>query len=148
MLADSPDKASDQIRNNLAFCQILTGDVANALENATKAMAGSDWPLVKLNRGIAEFLMGNVDVAKKFLHSALQPLSPGGKSDDDDKASYVLVLEPTGKEVSSHADLPVAAAILINLWRMGDSTRGELETELAKLYPEKAQTWLATFIAT
>jgi hypothetical protein len=30
---------------------------------------------------------------------------------------------------------------------MADSTRGELETELAKHYPEKAQVWLATFTA-
>ena len=140
------DKESSHFRNNLAFCQILTGDVAAGLENATKALAGDYEPLFELNKGIAEFLQSNVDAAKESLRKALQKLRAPG-SELDVEASYVLVLEVAGKKVSSHADLPVDAAILINLWRMGDSTRGELETELAKLYPEKAQAWLAPFSA-
>lgn len=140
------DKETFSIRNNLAFCQILTGDVAAGLENAAKAMAGDYDSLFELNKGIAEFLQGNIDAAKECLRNALQQLrAPGSKLDTE--ATHVLVLEPAGKQVSSHVDVPVDAAILINLWRMGDSTRGELETALAELYPKKTQVWLATFAA-
>jgi hypothetical protein len=139
------DKESFQARNNLAFCQILTGDVAAGLENATKAAAGDYEPLFGLNKGIAEFLQCNADAAKESLRHALQQCAPGNKSNEE--VCYVLVLESADKKVSFHADFPVDAAILINLWRMGDSTRDELETALAKLYPEKVQAWLATFTA-
>lgn len=140
------DKECSQTRNNLAFCQILTGEVAAGLENVIKAVAGDYQPLFELNKGIAEFLQGNGDAAKKSLRDALQQLRAPG-SEFDAEASYVLVLEPAEKKASPHGGLPVDAAILINLWRMGDSTRGELETELVKLYSEKAQAWLAMFIA-
>lgn len=140
------DKESSQPRNNLAFCQILTGDVAAGLKNATKAVTGDYEPLFELNKGIAEFLQGNVDAAKESLRNALQQFRAPGNTFDAE-AAYVLVLEAAEKKSSPHGGLPVDAAILINLWRMGDSTRGELETELVKLYPEKAQTWLATFTA-
>ena len=138
------DKEDAFVRNNLAFCQILTGDVAEGLANVTKALEEYYEPLLELNRGIAEFLQGSVDAAKKSLRNALQQLRDSEK-EFDASASYVLVLEPGEKKVSSHGGLPLDAAILLNLWRMGDLTRNELETELARLYPEKAQAWLATF---
>jgi len=59
----------------------------------------------------------------------------------------VLVLEPTERKVWYREGLAIDAAILINLWRMGDLPRGELEAALAKLYPEKAQTWLSAYAA-
>ena len=137
------DIESFEIRNNLAFCQILTGNVAAGLENATKAVAGRYEPLYELNKGIAEFLRSNADVAKESLRHALQQLrEPGSESNADPLC--VLILDSAAKKVSFHMDLPVDAAILINLWRMGDSTREELESALAKLYPEKAHAWLAT----
>jgi hypothetical protein len=138
------DRESSHPRNNLAFCQILTGDIASGLENAIKALADHYEPLFELNKGIAEFLQSKTDSAKESLRHALQQMHEL-PSESDVEASYVLVLEPTSKKVSSHADLPLKAAILINLWRMGDSSREEVETELTKLYPEKAQTWLAAF---
>jgi hypothetical protein len=138
------DKEDAFVRNNLAFCQILTGDVAEGLANVTKALEEYYEPLLELNRGIAEFLQGSVDAAKKSLRNALQQLRDSEK-EFDASASYVLVLEPGEKKVSSHGGVPLDAAILLNLWRMGDLTRNELETELARLYPEKAQAWLATF---
>lgn len=138
------DREAGYVRNNLAFCQLVTGDAVAGLENATKAVAGDYEPLFELNKGIGEFLLGNLDAAKTSLRNALQQLNaPGSKFDS--AASYVLVLEAAEKKCSPHGGLPVDAAILINLWRMGGLTRGELETDLAKLYPEKAQAWLATF---
>jgi hypothetical protein len=140
------DKESAHIRNNLAFCQLLTGDVAIGLENATKASATEYTPLHELNRGIGEFLQGNTDTAKASLHSALQQLrAPGSKFDVE--AAYVLVLDSAEKKANSHAELPVDAAILINLHRMGEFDKTELEKELVKLYPNKAPNWVVAFTA-
>ena len=59
----------------------------------------------------------------------------------------VLLLEPTDRKVWYHEDLPIDAAILINLWRMDDLPRADLETRLEQLYPKQAQAWLAAFPA-
>jgi hypothetical protein len=143
------DKESFHIRNNLAFCQILTGDVAAGLENATKAVVGHYTALHELNKGLAEFLLGNVDASKKSLRNALNKIRALKSEEvaEATEAAYVLLLEPTSKEVNSHADLPVEAAILINLYRMGDLMPGELEIKLMECYPDSAQTWLTMFIA-
>jgi hypothetical protein len=113
------DKEHSGIRNNLAFCQILTGDAAAGLENLTKAIATDYEPLYEMNKAIAEYLVGNIVLAKASFRKALEQLHTTGSKYDSD-ASYVLVLEPDGKTVVSHADLPVDAAILINLWRVGE----------------------------
>jgi hypothetical protein len=135
------DKESHEVRNNLAFCQILTGDISNGFKNAKKAIEFQYEPLYEMNKGVAEFLSGNVNESKQSLKDALQRLrSP--ESEFDQEVTCVLVLEAGGKEVSSSDDLPVDAAIVINLWRIGDLSRGDLEADLAKFYPEKAQSWL------
>jgi hypothetical protein len=141
------DKESDAIRNNLGFCQILLGRTREALVNVKKAMVHFYEPLYELNKGVGEFLEGDRDAAKQSLKNALQQIqSPDGHFDPWG-VSYVLMLEPTDKKVWYCEGLAVDAAILINLWRMGDLARAELETTLTKLYPEKAQAWLATFPA-
>lgn len=141
MLADKEDST---IRNNLAFCQILMEQFSPALENASNAILKDYEPLFELNKGIAEFLQGNTGHSKKSLRNAFDQLR-ASESKFDSTADLVLVLESGATKVGFHADLPVDTAILINLWRMGDLTRAELETDLTRLYPEKAQTWLSTF---
>jgi len=138
------DKESAETRNNLAFCQLLTGDIAIGLKNATKAVVTEYEPLYELNKGIGEFLQGDLDTAKASLHSALQQLHAPGSKCNAPGPLYVLVLEPTERKAGFHAGLPVDAAILINLYRMGEFDRIELEKELVKLYPDKAPNWLAT----
>ena len=135
------DKESHEARNNLAFCQILTGDIPNGFENARKVSESQYEPLYEMNKGIAEFLLGKVDESKKSLKNALQRLrsSEGGF---EAKVACVLVLEAEGKGVSSNEDLPIDAAIVINLWRIGDLSRDELEVDLTKFYPGKVQSWM------
>ncbi len=138
------DKEEVHIRNNLAFCQLVMGDVATGLENATKAFAMDYDPLFELNKGIGEFLLNNIDTAKMSLRSALQQLlAKEGKFSKE--AYYVLVIESAEKKAIAHKELPVDAAILINLFRMGEFDKPELEKELIKLYPDKAKNWLANF---
>lgn len=140
------DKDDCHIRNNLAFCQILSGAVAEGLENATKVTAANYEPLFEMNKGIAEFLQGNTDAAKLSLTNSLKQLN-----DLNDPSSsnvlYTLVLDPPLNRVSSHEGLPINAAIMINLWRMGAYSQVELETALAKVDAENAPNWLATFLA-
>jgi hypothetical protein len=140
------DKDDAFVRNNLAFCQILTGDVAGGLANVTQAINKEYEPLLEMNKGIAEYLQGKVDAARVSLRNALQQLRDPEKGFNA-SASFVLILEPSEKKVKSHEDLPLDAAILINLWRVGDLPRVELETELVKINAEKSQTWLLNFKA-
>jgi hypothetical protein len=138
------DKDSAVPRNNLAFCQILTGNSATGLENATKALAKEYEPLYELNKGIAEFLQDNVDAAKASLRNALRQV----RSENNKfilGATYILVLDNSEKKANCYAEFPVEAAILINLHRMGDIKKEELVGELTKHYPDKAQDWLTTF---
>gem|GEM_PF-3424386 len=138
------DKEEDSIRNNLGFCQILLGRTAEALENVKKAMADDYKPLYELNKGVGEFLEGDRDAAKQSLQNALQQVQAPDARFDPWAVSSVLVLEPTDRKVWYCNDLAIDAAILINLWRVGDLARPELETKLATVYPDKAQAWLAT----
>jgi hypothetical protein len=141
MLKDKEDHA---IRNNLGFCQILSGDVANGLQNVSKAIEGEYEPLYELNKGVATFLLGDSETAKQSLRNALKKLhAPESKYSSD--AAYVLLVDPAEKKTGAHPDLPVDAAILINLFRMGGLTRDELEADLMQYYPETGQTLLATF---
>jgi hypothetical protein len=140
MLADKDDP---QIRNNLAFCQIVTGDVAGGLENATKAVASDYEPLYELNKGVASCLLGDTEDAKKCLRNALNEQRARADKYYSDVA-FLLVLEPDLKKATAHPDLLVEVAILINQWRVGDLSRAELETELTRLVPEKAKALLET----
>ena len=144
LLADREDKA---IRNNLGFCQFLLGRTPEALENVKKAMADDYEPLYELNKGVGEFLEGDHNAAKQSLQNALQQIQASDGRFDPWEVRYVLVLEPTDRKVWYCEGLAIDAAILINLWIMGDLAREELETTLTKLHPEKAQAWLATFSA-
>ncbi len=144
LLADREDGAC---RNNLGFCQILLGRTLEALANVKMAVAGDCQPLYELNMGVAEFLQGNRDAAKQSLKNALQQTQSPDLRPELNDARYVLVLEPTDRKVWFYDDLKVDTAILINLWRIGDLVRAELETKLLELYPDKAQDLLATFPA-
>src|SRR5207253_1276446 len=85
------DKDDAQIRNNLAFCQLLLGKISSALENSSKAISIDYDPLFELNKGIGEFLKGNASAAKQSLRNALLQLrAPESKLDSE--AAFVLVL--------------------------------------------------------
>ena len=140
------DHDGADVRNNLAFCQILTGAVAEGIENAVMAVITDYNPLYEMNKGIAEFLLGNRTAATQSLRNALSKLRDPN-SGFEPSASYVLVLDSTLDKVSYNGVLPVHAAILVNLWRIGDLNSDELESALEDIDVEMAKTWLAQFIA-
>lgn len=140
------DKEDSVIRNNLAFCQLLVGDVTTGLANARKALEGEYTPLHELNKGIGEFLIGSTATAKDSLRNALRKLHEPESPFDTD-AAYVLVIDAAESNCDAHSELPVDAAILINLWRMDDLTVADLEAKLVTHYPKEAQAWLNKFTA-
>jgi hypothetical protein len=134
MIADKEDATA---RNNLAFCQILRGDASGGLANLAIALKGDYLPLFELNKGVAEFLLGDASAARCSLQNALQKLRE--LDDEHNQASYVLLLEPNGKGALSVENLPIDVAILANLWRIGALTEDEFRAELKKLYSDKSE---------
>ncbi|MBK8039639.1 MAG: ATP-binding protein [Verrucomicrobiaceae bacterium] len=141
MLADREDS---QIRNNLAFCELLRGQVASALENSAKAVNRDYEPIYGLNNGLCQFINGDNQKAIVTLREALNALKDkSGRFTTG--AAFVLILEADGKTVNSHDNLPVDAAILVNLWRMNAISLGELKVELEKVSPDNCEAWLVQF---
>lgn len=132
-------------RNNLGFCQILLGQTEDGLGNIAKTEGGPYDPLYDLNKGVGLFLLGNCDPGRQALKNALEYIRSSKSTYDPSDVYFVLVLEPTERKVWYFHDLPVDAAILINLWRMGALTRDEMAAALAQEYPSKTPDWLMAF---
>ncbi len=139
MLADKEDP---HIRNNLAFCQIVTGNIQDGLENADRALQVDNLPLFELNKGVAEILLGDSESGLESLRHALERLR---SLDDPDafEASYNMVISENGVEVSCHENLPVDAALLLNLYRIGELSESELQEELSRRNPDSVSDWMA-----
>jgi len=141
------DRESPTILNNIAFCQILLGQLTSAVENLIQAVAAERNPLYELNKGITEYLQGDSASATRSLRNALQHYEPLAGCGNNSEAVYVLILEHGGSKVRWYEELPTRVAILINLYRMDDLDEPQLKEQLKGLYPDKAQAWLETFAA-
>jgi len=139
------DREDEGNLNNLGFCQILLGHIPEALENLKKAIIGNYDPLYELNKGVCEFLLGDGDGAIKSLKNALQKIEAPKSPFDPSKVIYVLILEPTDRKVWFYENIPMNAAILINLWRIGNIPREDLEIALTKIDPSKTLAWIKLF---
>lgn len=58
-------------------------------------------------------------------------------------ALYVLVLEKSRNGATAESDMPIDAAILINLAIVGDISKHPLIERLSKMYPDKHSLWLS-----
>jgi hypothetical protein len=141
MLADRED---EQMRNNLAFCQILLGEFEEGRKNAERATKSDEYePLYELNLGVAQVLCGNESEGSISLDHALKAFDDPNKKFDPAVALYVLLLDKTKIGVTFETDLPIDAAILINLAVLGKVEKSSLINRLAQLYPEKHSLWLS-----
>lgn len=140
------DKEDGAIRNNLGFCQILSGNPASGLENVRRANATEYEPLYALNVGVAQFLLGKKNEARESLRGALEEIRLSRKRCIN-QALYVLVLEPSGNRAVAHKQIPVDAAILLNLFQMKDMTLLDLEVALSERYSGAAKEWLSRCIS-
>jgi hypothetical protein len=136
------DRDAAQIRNNLAFCQLILNRPYDALSNANTAVSMEYDPLYELNKGIAEFLLEDRSSAAQTLRHAIQWIdSPKNRFLDD--VLYTLLLVPSERRVSYFADVPVRASILMNLWLVGEMPEAELLERLQKDYPDRYTSWLS-----
>lgn len=136
------DREDHILRNNLAFCQILTGEFEEGLKNATITTEKNYEPLYEMNKGIAAYLCGDHKGGVNSLSSALEKVSDDELDFDTVSVAYVLVLDSTLNTVSSLANIPVEAAILINLCRINDTAQDELEEKLIDIDPDNGRIWL------
>jgi len=135
------DKSDHELRNNLAFCQILAGEVNEGLANIDLALKDNYEPLYALNKAVAEFLAGRVEAAVAHLEEALRWIDdPKNKHEVD--SLFVLLIEASRDTVTYVSEMPTAAAILINLYRIGGIEKGHLLMELQQRYAGKYLEWL------
>ncbi|HEV7646118.1 MAG TPA: HEAT repeat domain-containing protein [Pyrinomonadaceae bacterium] len=145
-----PDFRIDVVRNNFAYCCILLGRLEEASEQFDSINASRKfnmWPLYKHNHGILSFLNGQTNLAKQQLRESLQWITRQADGYDSWNVDYMLVLNDS-KSVISVKELPVTAAILINLFKMGEIDISQLQMELAGWHRVEYLEWLKRFAIT
>lgn len=143
---ESTSELSDELRNNYAYVLILLKqyeEAATQFASMTFSIRDSDWPLLRHNYGLVAYFMGDVDKATSSLREALDWIRDADLGYDPRHAICMLVID--GEVATSHRDLPVDAAILLNLYKMGDLKEEELRAELSLRYPTEAEGWLIKF---
>jgi len=110
--------ASSNLHNNLAFCFMLQGNYKSAKEQISLVdfeEVSDNRPLFQNNRALVTFLTGDPQKAKKQLRKALRWIDELGSEYDPHAVAAVLVLK-SPEHVSSHQEVPVDVAVLINLY--------------------------------
>ena len=131
------DKEDVTTGNNLGFCRLLLGQYQQGLDIINKALAKKYDPLFELNKGIALYLLREAEQAGNSLCHALDWLDQN-KTNKYSKVNplYVLFLDPSSHTVRSVKDVPLMAAILINLWRIGKQSKAEIEKRIKAEFPD------------
>lgn len=136
----------DDLRNNFAYVLIIREqyDEASAQFAAMNwSRHDLDWPLYKHNQGLLAFLTGDASTGIVYLREALDWIRDAGFGYDPREAICMLVIE--GEVTTSNQDLPIDAAILVNLYKMGDLAEKDLRTELLFRYPKEFEVWMEKF---
>jgi hypothetical protein len=111
------DRDHHEVRNNLAFCQIILGNYKDALENLQTAISTKEMALYVLNRGIAECLIGKKDVGAQSIEQAFNQTEEKSMS----QVVYSLLLSPDCANIEVLSDVRVLFAIVANMARCGTS---------------------------
>ena len=131
------DKEDAILQNNLGFCRLVLGQHEKGFESIEKALQIKYDPLFGLNKGIALFLQGKADQAVDALVQALDWVKQNTKNKySKDHPLYVLFLNPSSNTVKSVPEVPLIAAIFINLWFMGKHTKEELQKNIEEAFPD------------
>lgn len=147
------DRDEPHLRNNIAFCLMLEGCLDEARLHVVKALDEAYWneknqknsydPIMHNNLALITYLQGDSSRASVLLNEAISWIQQ--KNDKDYNplgADAVLILNNKRNGVEPHANLPVDAAIILNLYLMNQLTNDELDEQLYHLYPEKHLHWL------
>ena len=135
VIQDSEDL---DIRNNLAYCLIASGKTQEALLHVRKAKENPT-PLRLHNWAVAEALNGDFDAAQRILQDAWQMQE---RSVDEVEVVCMLLLSRDRITATSVKDIPLIAAIWINMLILGCAGLEETTKRLAERYPEKYSEWL------
>jgi hypothetical protein len=138
-------KESANVRNNLAFCQILTGQFRDGFENSKKAVGTKYSPLYAMNNALSQFLLEDTDTARQSFRE-IWLKTRNSTSENDKQAAYVLILDDGGKSVHAHPAIPVDAAVLLNMALSGSEGKGQVIADLTRRYPDKIATWVAAHL--
>lgn len=138
---DYRDDAS--VRNNAAYCYILLGQLDNARRHLKKAMEirESLEPLPAVNLGVLEALEGNSERAIELLTTALVEIEAAGNEYNPEAVTCMLILQPNTTSVVSQDDMPVDAAIVINLAVLGAMNSAQARAKLAEQRPGGDMRW-------
>ena len=138
------DRHTDELRNSLAYCLILRARYEEAsaqFDLMEFPRGGNSWPIWQHNRALLHFLTGGVDRGREELREALN-WSPAPGSEYDPRDVLCMLLLNDRGWVVSRDDLPVDAAILLNLRLMNGITGEELATEMSRRYPAEWEDWI------
>lgn len=133
------DLDEPQVRNNLAYCLMAIGKAEEALPHIRKGAEDRN-ALRTHNLAVAEALNGDRDTARRTLDGAwaLQEDDP-----EDDDAVCMLLLSVDGKSVRSVKDIPLTAAMLINMYSLGAGESSEwCLDKLSALHGEHYKVWM------
>jgi hypothetical protein len=97
-----------------------------------------------MNLALAEYLAGGAKNAVSSLQMLHERYVRG--SDLGYKVVANLVLSADGAGVTHDMDVSLAAAILINLFRMNGAAAGQVEAELKRVAPEHADKLIAAYV--
>ena len=132
------DREDLDTRSNLAYCLIASGKTQEALLHIRKVKEDPT-PLRLHNWAVAEALNGDFDAAQRILQNAwrMQENSSG-----EEEVVCMLLLSRDRITATSVKEIPLIAAIWINMLILGCAGPEETTKRLAERYPEKYSEWL------
>lgn len=129
-------------KNNLAYSLIVLQQFDKAVEIYKDLDCTEEselWVLTQHNKGVLAALMGKDEVAREHLLNALQWTKEEFVFFDPNEVLCMVLLDGHG-HVTSHNNMPIDAAIMINLYRIGSLSLDELHKRLMDAYPENYMT--------
>ena len=137
------DKADPIIANNSGFCKLLLGLHKEGLESIEKALAIEYDPLFELNKAIGVYLLSDLEAASGLLLHALTWIEQNKENKyNETNPLYVLMLDPVSATLKSVPEVPLVAAILINLWCIKKISKADLQMKMETAYPESFRSLL------
>ena len=134
-------RESSSMRNNYAYCLLVLGEYSDAGRVLEGIPADAQTYMVRHNAAMQEVLSGAVQAGESRLEVLWKELQEEGNRDKLDAYS-MLTLDAGLETVTSHAELPVDAAVIMNLVALGklECTDGVLALEMR--YPDRCGAWV------
>lgn len=128
------DRFDSDAANNLAFCQMILGKVADANKILDKVTAKGFNPLHQYNKGIAKILSGSRDLGISILNETIDWLDKHQRIFNQDYILCIIWIKNSLQEVEAIVDCPLEMAILGSLFHVEALSKGELLTQLTKRF--------------